>query len=216
LDAHYGTYTKSPFQEAHVKTLSKQLWSALHFLHERAILHRDIKPSNLLYHNGTLKLADFGLARQFENGCSRLTPNVVSMWYRAPELLWKTEATTYTTAIDMWASGCVVAELILGVPLLDGKSEVEQMEKIVKCIGQPPLSYGTRICARTPLGKTRSGLELTDLLMNHISDKGLRLLVSLLDYQPHRRWTAQKALESEFLTVKPLPATDMPTNFVKE
>jgi serine/threonine protein kinase len=225
LDTYYAQHGHSPFQEAHVKTLSRQLWSALHFLHERAIIHRDIKSSNLLYHNGSLKLADFGLARQYPDAAAaRLTPNVVSMWYRAPELLWKMEetsatttaaaaATSYTTAIDMWASGCVVAELILGVPLLDGKDEVEQMEKIVKCIGQPPplMSHGPRI--RVATEKTRSGMELTDRLMDHISEKGLRLLRSLLTYDPDGRFTAKKALESDFFLVKPLPATDMPTYF---
>lgn len=214
LDAHYAKHGESPFQEPHVKTLSQQLWSALHFLHERAILHRDIKPSNLLYHKGILKLADFGLARSTAPNSGRLTPNVVSMWYRAPELLWKTQSTTYTSAIDMWASGCVVAELILGVPLLDGKSEVEQMEKIVNCIGAPPTSYGTRV-TMTPSRKnaTRSDVELTERLMENISEKGLLLLYSLLEYEPNRRRTAKEALASEFFRVKPLPAIDMPSQF---
>jgi len=215
LDAHYAKYGESPFQEAHVKTLSRQLWSALEFLHERAVIHRDIKSSNLLYHRGTLKLADFGLARQYDTiHSSPMTPNVVSLWYRAPELLWKIEATTYTTAIDMWASGCVVAELILGVPLLDGKDEVEQMGKIVSCFGHPPSSYGPRVCvAGDDSEKKRSGMELTDRLMNYTSDKGLRLLYALMDYDVHRRWTAEQALTSEFFTVNPLPSRDMPTEF---
>ncbi len=114
----------------------------------------------------------------------------------------------------MWASGCVVAELILGVPLLDGKDEVDQMEKIVQCIGGEPsssMSKGPRI--RVSTEKTRSGMELTDRLMDHVSEKGLRLLHSLLTYEPALRFTAKNALASEFFLVKPLPATDMPTYF---
>ena len=80
LDAYYPKYHKSPFEEAHVKTLTQQLLSALHFLHTRAVLHRDIKPSNLLYdEKGRLQLADFGLSRHGSQNCP-LTPNVVSLW----------------------------------------------------------------------------------------------------------------------------------------
>jgi serine/threonine protein kinase len=106
------------FTISEVKCLVKQLLEAVSFLHTHWIIHRDIKMSNLLYNNkGELKLADFGLARTYgvpltEEKAKLLTPTVVTLWYRAPELLWG--ATQYTTAIDMWSVGCIMGELLTG------------------------------------------------------------------------------------------------------
>lgn len=200
LDFHFSKRRTSPFTESQVKTLTLQLLAALDFLHSRATLHRDIKPSNLLYHQGKLQLADFGLARQH---AERLTPNVVSLWYRAPELLWKKGFMNYSAAIDMWATGCVLAELLQGFPLLDGKTEMEQMEKMVSCLGIPSYAQqGVRIAKK-------KGVELWDRFEN-LSKEGLGLLTMLLEYNPDIRWTAKQAIASAFFTVDPLPATTMP------
>ncbi len=197
LDSYYPKRHTSPFTESQVKTITLRLLGALHFLHSRATLHRDIKPSNLLYHDGKLQLADFGLARQYSK--QRLTPNVVSLWYRAPELLWHKGFTNYSAAIDMWATGCVLAELLQGFPLLDGKTEMEQMEKISSCLGTPPYPYGERLT-------NKKGVELWDRFET-LSKEGLGLLTMLLEYGTDARWTAKQAMESAFFTVDPLPAT---------
>ena len=111
-------HMKQPFSEQQVKCLAMQLLSALTAVHECFVLHRDLKQTNLLLDkNGVLKLCDFGLARRYCSGPGRVsTPNVTSLWYRAPEILLGDN--TYGTSVDMWSFGCILAEwLQLGEPL---------------------------------------------------------------------------------------------------
>lgn len=119
----------TPFLASEVKTLMRQLLSAISLLHRNWIIHRDLKTSNLLMNNrGQIKLADFGLARMYGEPTGEMTPLVVTLWYRAPELLLGAE--TYDTAIDMWSIGCIFAELITKDPLLPARNETEQIYKV--------------------------------------------------------------------------------------
>ena len=109
--------SKHSFSSQDVLTLIEQVLRGLCYLHANWILHRDLKPSNLLLSShGFLKIADFGLAREYGSPLLKFTPGVVSLWYRAPELLLR--ATNYSTAIDVWSGGCIFAEMILMSPLL--------------------------------------------------------------------------------------------------
>lgn len=121
---------EEPFMPSEVKTLLLQLGSAVEFLHDHWILHRDLKTSNILMNNrGEIKIADFGMARQCgDPQPSNLTQLVVTLWYRAPELL--LGATTYDSNIDMWSLGCIFGELLTKNPLLQGKNEVDQLSKV--------------------------------------------------------------------------------------
>lgn len=132
---------EEPFLPSEVKTLLLQLGSAVEYLHDNWILHRDLKTSNILMNNrGEIKVADFGMARFCgDPPPSNLTQLVVTLWYRAPELL--LGATTYDSAIDMWSIGCIFAELLTKHPLLQGKNEVDQLSKV----------------SSTPQSKTRLG-----------------------------------------------------------
>jgi tRNA A-37 threonylcarbamoyl transferase component Bud32 len=112
------------FTEPQVKCFMKQILHGLHHCHGRGVLHRDIKGSNLLIDdNGVLKLADFGLATFFDPAkTQQLTSRVVTLWYRPPELL--LGATEYGVAVDLWSTGCILAELLAGKPIMPGQTEV--------------------------------------------------------------------------------------------
>jgi glycogen synthase kinase 3 beta len=115
-----------------------QLCRSLAYIHSLGVCHRDIKPQNLLVdpESHVLKLCDFGSAKILVKG----EPNVsyiCSRYYRAPELIFG--ATDYTCCIDVWSAGCVLAELLLGVPLFPGESGVDQLVEIIKVLGTPTL-----------------------------------------------------------------------------
>ncbi|KAM5568147.1 hypothetical protein ABKV19_015955 [Rosa sericea] len=127
---------KQPFSPSEVKCLMLQLLEGVKYLHDNWVLHRDLKTSNLLLNNrGELKICDFGLARQYGSPLKPYTHLVVTLWYRAPELL--LGAREYSTAIDMWSLGCIMAELLSKEPLFNGKTEFEQLDKIFKILGTP-------------------------------------------------------------------------------
>ncbi|KIP12597.1 hypothetical protein PHLGIDRAFT_98042 [Phlebiopsis gigantea 11061_1 CR5-6] len=203
------TVMPSPFLQSEVKTLMLQLLSAVAYCHERWILHRDLKTSNLLMNNrGTIKVADFGLARRYGDpvGVGGLTQLVVTLWYRAPEIL--LGATTYSTAVDMWSVGCIFAELLLKEPLFQAKGEIELISMIFKLLG-PPTSTTWPEYSSLPLAKTINlPAPHTPQLRQrfpHISTAGLDLLSQLLTYDPEERITAAEALKHPYFSESPYP-----------
>eukprot|EP00268_Persea_americana_P004512 TRINITY_DN1143_c0_g1_i8.p1 TRINITY_DN1143_c0_g1~~TRINITY_DN1143_c0_g1_i8.p1 ORF type:complete len:801 (+),score=194.10 TRINITY_DN1143_c0_g1_i8:811-3213(+) len=127
---------KQPFSQSEVKCLMLQLLEGVKYLHDNWVLHRDLKTSNLLLNNrGELKICDFGLSRQYGSPLKPYTHLVVTLWYRAPELL--LGAKQYSTAIDMWSLGCIMAELLAKEPLFSGKTEFDQLDKIFRILGTP-------------------------------------------------------------------------------
>ncbi len=130
-------HMKQPFSEGQVKCLAMQLLSALAAVHECFTLHRDLKQTNLLLDkNGILKLCDFGLSRRCSGHGSPCTPDVTSLWYRAPEILLGEKR--YGSAVDMWSFGCIFAEWLQhGEPLFQGTSEPDQLNVIFRLIGTP-------------------------------------------------------------------------------
>ena len=131
--------SKYEFTPSEVKCIMKQLFEVLKYLEDEHILHRDIKCGNILINNGHhVKLADFGLARSTivnGRGGVDMTNNVVTMWYKAPELI--LGSVRYGHSVDVWSTACVMAELELGKPLMPGRTEVEQMDLICQVIGTP-------------------------------------------------------------------------------
>ncbi|KAE9601102.1 putative protein-serine/threonine kinase CMGC-CDK-PITSLRE family [Lupinus albus] len=120
---------KQPFSQSEVKCLMIQLLEGVKYLHENWVLHRDLKTSNLLLNNrGELKICDFGLARQYGSPLKPYTQLVVTLWYRAPELLLGEKQ--YSTAIDMWSLGCIMAELLSKEPIFNGRTEFDQLDKV--------------------------------------------------------------------------------------
>eukprot|EP01128_Nolandella_sp_AFSM9_P010708 TRINITY_DN743_c3_g1_i1.p1 TRINITY_DN743_c3_g1~~TRINITY_DN743_c3_g1_i1.p1 ORF type:complete len:357 (-),score=73.86 TRINITY_DN743_c3_g1_i1:82-1152(-) len=120
----------------HIKLYIYQLCRSLSYVHSLGICHRDIKPQNMLIDPDTqmLKLCDFGSAKILIKGAPNV-PYICSRYYRAPELIFGAE--DYTTAIDIWSSGCVMAELILGEPIFAGESRINQLVEIIKVLGTP-------------------------------------------------------------------------------
>ncbi|KAF9056322.1 kinase-like domain-containing protein [Panaeolus papilionaceus] len=203
------TNMPSPFLQSEIKTLLQQLLSAVNHCHQNWILHRDLKTSNLLMNNrGSIKVADFGLARRYGDpvGVGGMTQLVVTLWYRAPEILMG--AATYSTAVDMWSVGCIFAELLLKEPLFQARTEVELIGMIFKLLG-PPTKNSWLDYFNLPLAKT---INLPSPQPNqlrqrfqHLSPAGLDLLNCFLTYDPEKRITAEEALEHPYFSESPLP-----------
>lgn len=203
------TTMPAPFKISEIKTLVLQLLSAVNHCHQNWILHRDLKTSNLLMNNrGTIKVADFGLARRFGDpvGLGGLTQLVVTLWYRAPEILMG--ATKYSTAVDMWSVGCIFAELLLKEPLFQARTELDLLSMIFKLLG-PPTNNSWPGFTSLPLAKSITlPSPQPDQFRNkfpHLSMNGLDLLMSLLTYDPEQRMSAEEALDHPYFKESPLP-----------
>lgn len=203
------TLMPSPFLQSEIKTLMLQLLSAVAHCHTNWILHRDLKTSNLLMNNrGTIKVADFGLARRYGDpiGVGGLTQLVVTLWYRAPEIL--LGATNYSTAVDMWSVGCIFAELLLKEPLFQAKGEIELLSMIFKLLG-PPTSATWPDYSILPLAKSVTlpspHAHQFRQRFPHMTTSGLDLLMSLLTYDPQQRISAEEALHHPYFSESPLP-----------
>ena len=127
--------SKQSFSIAEIKQLMHQLLSGVTYMHESWVIHRDLKTSNLLYTNGKLSICDFGMARKFGDPLLPFTREVVTLWYRPPELL--LGAATYSTPLDIWSVGCIFGELVAGKPLFPGEGELDQISRIFSTLGAP-------------------------------------------------------------------------------
>lgn len=213
---------KQPFSQSEVKCLMLQLLEGIKYLHDNWVLHRDLKTSNLLLNNrGELKICDFGLARQYGSPLKPYTHLVVTLWYRAPELL--LGAKQYSTAIDVWSLGCIMAELLSKEPLFNGKTEFDQLDKIFKILGTPNETIwpgysklpGVKVnFVKHQYNLLRKKFPATSFTGSPVlSDSGFDLLNRLLTYDPERRITAEDALNHEWFREVPLPKSKefMPT-----
>ncbi|PPR83860.1 hypothetical protein GOBAR_AA36852 [Gossypium barbadense] len=204
--------------EPQIKCYMQQLLSGLEHCHERGILHRDIKGSNLLIdRNGVLKIADFGLANIFNPKPKRpLTSRVVTLWYRAPELL--LGSTDYGVGVDLWSAGCLLAEMFSGRPIMPGRTEVEQLHRIFKLCGSPSEEYWKKMklpaSFRPPLHYKPGYYEE----FGDFPSSSFGLLTMLLNLDPSYRGTAASALQTEFFTSSPLACdlSDLPAIYKEE
>jgi cell division cycle 2-like protein len=198
----------APFTLSQVKTLLKQLLSAMETMHDRWIIHRDLKTSNLLLSNqGEIKVADFGLARKLgEPHRGKLTPVVVTLWYRAPELL--LGATEYGWEVDVWSAGCIFAELLSGRPIFAGKTEPDQIHRIFSVLGMPNERSWPGFSALPHAAKispVQQPFNTLHTLFPSLSPSGLDLMKRMLAYDPKTRISASEALAHKFFTEAPLP-----------
>eukprot|EP01012_Entosiphon_sulcatum_P011560 TRINITY_DN17062_c0_g1_i1.p1 TRINITY_DN17062_c0_g1~~TRINITY_DN17062_c0_g1_i1.p1 ORF type:complete len:530 (+),score=50.55 TRINITY_DN17062_c0_g1_i1:78-1667(+) len=185
-----------------VQSLTKQLMSALAFCHDRGFVHRDVTCANLLITKTTLKLSGFGTARRLPNGDERvLTPGPgTSVANRAPELL--LGATCYGFAVDMWSAGCVVAEMLLGYPLLEGHSEMEILHRTYALLGTPTARSwpgALTLPQWTALQPKESLSPTIDTALRELPRLAVWWLKDTLVFNPAKRQTAHEALLHDFV-----------------
>uniref|UniRef100_A0A1E1XBG8 Cyclin-dependent kinase 7 n=1 Tax=Amblyomma aureolatum TaxID=187763 RepID=A0A1E1XBG8_9ACAR len=189
----------------HIKSYVLQTLQGLEYLHMNWILHRDLKPNNLLLDDrGILKIADFGLAKFFGSPTRIYTHQVVTRWYRAPELLFG--ARIYGTGIDMWAVGCILAELLLRVPFLPGDSDLDQLSRIFQTLGTPAEKDWPGMPALPDYVQFRS---FPGTPFRHIftaaGDDLLDVIGRMLAINPLSRCTCTEALQMPYFSNRPPP-----------
>jgi len=178
-----------------IKSFMYQLLKGVAFCHENRVLHRDLKPQNLLTNTrGQLKLADFGLARAFGIPVNTFSNEVVTLWYRAPDVLLGSRQ--YNTSIDIWSAGCIMAEMYSGRPMFAGTGNEDQLQKIFRLMGTPSERSWPGISA-FPEYKANFPIYQTQDLRNCMPSMdalALQLLSAMLVLRPDGRISAAEAL----------------------
>lgn len=202
----------------HIKSWSNQLLKGVHYMHVNKIIHRDLKSSNLLINRrGELKIADWGLARSWNPEMQRLTNRVITLWYRPPELLMG--AMRYSTKIDMWSVGCIIAEMFRRGGLLKGTNEAQQLEIIFRFMGHPTKEDWPNIDQMCPLWKNyepENGAGYPNKLREELNQRvpfpastwltphAVDMIENLLAQNPDKRWSAAEALTAEWFFDNPI------------
>lgn len=193
MDAHGNKGSLDPVQ---IKSFTFQLLKGIKFCHDNNVLHRDLKPQNLLINSkGQLKLGDFGLARAFGIPVNTFSNEVVTLWYRAPDVLLGSR--TYSTSIDVWSAGCILAEMYTGRALFPGSSNEDQLQRIFKIMGTPTEQTWPGVSSLPHYSTSFTMYPPQDLrdLIPQIDLMALDLLLLLLQMRPESRISCRKALQ---------------------
>ncbi|XP_039630969.1 cyclin-dependent kinase 16 isoform X4 [Polypterus senegalus] len=183
-----------------VKLFLFQLLRGLAYCHRRKVLHRDLKPQNLLINErGELKLADFGLARAKSIPTKTYSNEVVTLWYRPPDIL--LGSTDYSTQIDMWGVGCIFYEMSTGRPLFPGSTVEEELHFIFKLLGTPTEETWPGISSNEEFKSYNYPKYRPDLLCNHaprLDSDGVDLLSKLLQFEGRKRISAEESMKHPY------------------
>eukprot|EP00924_Labyrinthula_sp_SR-Ha-C_P014851 snap_masked-scaffold_9-processed-gene-0.8-mRNA-1 protein AED:0.40 eAED:0.40 QI:0/-1/0/1/-1/1/1/0/300 len=186
-----------------VQSLARQLFKGLAHVHENKIMHRDLKPQNLLLNSdGVLKIADFGLSRSFQLETPSFANEIITLWYRPPEVL--LGSVTYDSSVDIWSAGCIFAEMAMCKPLFYGTNESRQLQEIFIILGTPNAqSFPTALTL--PKWKNEMAIvtftkKSLDLCLGNLHPAGVDLLRRTLMYEPSRRNSAQMALRHVYFS----------------
>ncbi|KII63314.1 Cyclin-dependent kinase 1 [Thelohanellus kitauei] len=178
-----------------IKSYMCQLLRAVDFCHARRVVHRDLKPQNLLIDTeGIIKVADFGLARAFGVPIRPYTHEVVTLWYRCPEVLMG--SIKYDTAIDTWSLGCILGEMATTVPIFHGDSEIDQLYRIFRILGTPDEKIWSDISMLPDFQSSFPKWQSIDMSeqLSLLGPNGIDLFKKLLIYDPSKRISARQAL----------------------
>ncbi|CAL9005646.1 unnamed protein product [Prunus brigantina] len=190
-------FAKDPRQ---IKMFLYQILRGIAYCHSHRVLHRDLKPQNLLIDRRTnsLKLADFGLARAFGIPVRTFTHEVVTLWYRAPEILLGSRH--YSTPVDVWSVGCIFAEMVNQRPLFPGDSEIDELFKIFRIMGTPTEDTWPGVNSLPDFKSSFPKWLAKDLAtaVPNLESAGVDLLSKMLCLDPSKRITARTALEHEY------------------
>jgi cell division cycle 2-like protein len=223
FDLHVGVEQfDGALAQGELKSIAQQILSAVAHVHAHKYLHRDLKPENILVRRtGQIAIADFGLARNYQTPQLRaLTVLVVTLWYRAPELLFGEDR--YGPAVDMWSVGCIFGELICKEAVMQGQGELDQIDRIFQLVGTPNddnwpsfqklpnaglLRWKQRSNEETLLHKKFPIASPVSANQAFLDGHGYDLLAQLLTLDPDKRLTAQQALEHDFFLKGVKPTT---------
>ncbi|CAJ0930188.1 unnamed protein product, partial [Mesorhabditis belari] len=190
------------FPESVIRNIIYQVLQGLQFMHKNGFFHRDMKPENIMC-NGTelVKIADFGLAREIRSK-PPYTDYVSTRWYRAPEILLR--STAYNSPIDVWALGCIMAELYMLRPLFPGTSELDQLFKIITILGSPTKeewAEGYQLAAAMNFRFQNTPATPMEQIVNTIGKDGMKLMMEMMIWNPEKRPTATQCLRSRYFQV---------------
>lgn len=199
ISRNSSSLTKSTIQQ-----FSKHLLNGVDFLHSHRIIHRDLKPSNLLIsRDRQLKIADFGLAKTYDFEM-RLTSVVVTLWYRAPEILL---GQSYNSNVDIWSAGCIIAEMFARKALFPGTSETSQIQKIFELVGRPDESCLPEDCSLNIeqfLRNVPNEPRLLNDIIPQLCQNSCDLLQQMLDFNSKKRPSALSCLQHAYFTEESL------------
>lgn len=183
-----------------LKSYLYQMLDGIVFCHTHRIIHRDLKPQNLLVSKDclTIKLADFGLARAFQLPLHTYTHEVVTLWYRAPEILLGDKH--YSPAVDLWSVGCIFAEMATKQPLFPGDSEIDELFKIFRLLGTPNDHLWPSVTSLPDYAPVfpQWNPQPLDSVVAPLGRDALNLLEKILCYEPTQRITAKAALQHPY------------------
>jgi cyclin-dependent kinase len=183
-----------------LKSFLYQLCKGVGFCHDHRVLHRDLKPQNLLIsRRGDLKLADFGLARAVGIPVRTYSNEVVTLWYRAPEVL--LGSGKYSTPIDVWSIGCIFAEMVTGRPLFPGANPQDQLLRIFRTLGTPTLEQWPGITQLPDYAKRPTTTYPTvaiQTVVPGLDDVGYSLISLMLCYDPNKRISCKDAMAHKY------------------
>ncbi|GLA96601.1 hypothetical protein AtubIFM57143_004075 [Aspergillus tubingensis] len=199
-----------PLEPQFVQYFTYQILRGLKYIHSAGVIHRDLKPSNILVNeNCDLKICDFGLARVKEH---QMTGYVSTRYYRAPEIMltWQ----RYGVEVDLWSTGCILAEMLSGKPLFPGKDHINQFYLIIDLLGNPPDEVIDRICSKNTVQIVKSlgnrQPRCLRTMFSSVDEAAVDLLDKFLVFDPHARISASNALEHRYLQIYHDP-TDEPS-----